>query len=262
MVVEKQSNTSGNGAALFAVGFALFCVLLALATALLVFVSVSAFESIDKKAFPSGIVIRGEVPPSYPTVIIDAGHGGEDGGAVGINGAKEKDLNLDISFKLCDMLKNAGFNVIMTRTEDILLYDRNADYKGRKKSLDLRARLEKAKSVADPIFISIHMNAFPSSKYSGLQVWYSKNDNGSRILADIIQERVKSTLQNENNRKTKAADSSIYLLDRAEYPAVLIECGFLSNEEECRMLSDENYRQKLATVLFEAIKDYSKNNGL
>lgn len=261
MIVKKRNEKARRDAALFALGFALFCIILALATVLLVFIMSFAFERVEKTAIrESDIYVN--TRPEYPTVVIDAGHGGEDGGAVGNGDVYEKDLNLDIAFKLCDMLRASGVNVIMTRTEDILLYDRNADYMGHKKSLDLRARLEIAKSVSDPIFISIHMNAFPSAKYSGLQVWYSKNDAGSKILAEKIQQSVKNTLQKENERKIKAADSSIYLLDRAEYTAVLIECGFLSNDEECKKLSDENYRKSLALVIFSAIMEHSRDNGL
>lgn len=248
----------GDNPIFFVLFFALFCIVLALVAAVLIFISVFALEESSLKSSTDIISTEADLSSSMPTVIIDAGHGGEDGGASGNNGAVEKDLNLNISFLLCDMLRAAGMNVIMTRTEDILLYDRSADYMGHKKSLDLRARLEIAKSVPDPIFVSIHMNAFPSSKYSGLQVWYSQNDGRSKVLAETLQAYVKGTLQPENNRAVKAAGSSIYLLDRAVSTSVLIECGFLSNEEECAKLSDENYQKALAFVLFAAIKEYSE----
>ena len=105
------------------------------------------------------------------TLIIDAGHGGEDGGAVGVNGALEKDLNLKIAFALRDMALSAGYDAVMSRTEDVLLYDRNVDYQGRKKALDLLARAKIAEKYENAVFVSIHMNAFPDGKYSGLQVY-------------------------------------------------------------------------------------------
>ncbi len=106
-----------------------------------------------------------------PTIIIDAGHGGEDGGTVGINGSLEKDINLNIAFCLYDIFRLGGYDVVMTRKDDTLLYDRNVDYKGRKKALDLAARVSIANKYEDCIFISIHMNSFPEQKYSGLQVY-------------------------------------------------------------------------------------------
>jgi N-acetylmuramoyl-L-alanine amidase len=242
--------------AFFALSFAFFTVILALLAAVLIFITVFAYRSMesDKNGNSS---VDADALQTYRTVIIDAGHGGEDGGASGKNGVLEKDLNLDISFMLCDMLRASGVRVIMTRTEDILLYDRNTDYKGHKKSLDLRARLDIAKSVPDSIFVSLHMNAFPSEKYSGLQVWYSKNTGGSKVLADRIQEYVRTSLQPENDRKTKQAGSSIYLLDRAVSDAVLVECGFLSNEKESELLASEDYRRLLAFTIFAAIMEYA-----
>lgn len=251
MISKKVKNSKS---VYFALSFAFFSIILALVAAGLIFISVLVYEHQSLMTFEG--TVDADFLPSLPTVIIDAGHGGEDGGAIGKNGVVEKDLNLEIAFMLSDMLRASGMNVIMTRTEDILLYDRNVDFMGRKKSLDLKARLEIAKSVPDSIFVSVHMNAFPTEKYKGLQVWYSKNDSGSKQLADMIQEYVAAKLQPENSRATKKAGSSIYLLDRAVSPAVLIECGFLSNAEECEKLADENYRRQLSFVLFAAIRRY------
>lgn len=236
----------------FAMSFAIFSLILALVGTILIFISVFCFKSIKEKP----AILDADAITLLPTVIIDAGHGGEDGGASGKGGSLEKELNLDIAEKIADMLRSSGIKVIMTRTEDILLYDRNADYMGHKKSLDLRARLDIAKSNPNAVFVSIHMNAFGDARYKGLQVWYSKNTEGSRRLADTVQNLVRETLQNDNNRKTKEANSSIYLLDRAVCDSILIECGFLSNPEEEALLLDENYRKTLALTLFAAIKDY------
>jgi len=193
---------------------------------------------------------------SKPTIIIDAGHGGEDGGAVGVDGLLEKDINLEISFLLRDMLLAAGQDVVLTRSEDILLYDRSTDYKGRKKALDLAARVRIAENYKNSIFISIHMNSFPDGRYSGLQVYYSKNDPASKTLADTVQSVISNKLQKDNNRKTKPAGSNIFVLDRLRSPAILIECGFLSNSEECKLLRSEKYKQKLALSISIAIMKY------
>ena len=195
-------------------------------------------------------------PQKQFTVVLDPGHGGEDGGTSGKNGVLEKDLNLTISKRIEGYLKEMGISVICTRNEDILLYDRNVDYEGRKKMLDLAARLKIAKETENSIFVSIHMNAFPQTQYSGLQVYYSGNDPRSSTLASLIQKRVREELQPTNSRKTKEATSSIYLLDRLTTPAILIECGFLSNAEECQKLSTTEYQDRLAKILAEAIVDY------
>lgn len=191
------------------------------------------------------------------TIILDAGHGGEDGGAIGhLNDREiyEKDLNLAITLMLRDMLEAEGVNVILTRQQDVLLYDRNTDYQGRKKILDLAARLHIGESTPNALFVSIHMNAFTQPKYKGLQVYYSPNHALSAILAESMQTFTAQQLQKDNHRQIKRADSSIFLLEHLHCPAVLVECGFLSNPEDCRLLSQQEYQQKIAFVLFCAIR--------
>ena len=193
-------------------------------------------------------------------VVIDPGHGGEDGGASSASGVVEKDVNLAVAFALRDLFEAAGIPVVMTRTEDILLYDRGVNFQGRKKVLDLAARqliAEKTAQAASEeggasLFISIHMNAFPAPQYSGMQVWYGVGDPLSREMADAIQ-TASLTLMPNNRRKTKAAGSNIYLLDRIKTPAVLVECGFLSNPDEAEKLAAEAYRYALAAVIFAGV---------
>ncbi len=197
-----------------------------------------------------------ESTPQFKTVIIDAGHGGEDGGTSSTSGLVEKDVNLDISQKLCDMLRASGVNVVMTREEDKLLYDRNVDFRGRKKKLDLAARLAIADSTPDAIFVSIHMNSFTDPKYSGMQVWYSPNHALSATLAEIIRSENQKLLQPDNKRKTTRATSGINLLYNAKCPAVLVECGFLSNPTDSARFVTEEYRQKTAFVIFCSIMDF------
>lgn len=192
-------------------------------------------------------------------IVIDAGHGGEDGGAIGTNGVYEKNINFEISLNLYKLLKCSNFSVVLTRDKDILLYDTNTNYVGRKKALDLAKRLEIAQSYENCIFISIHQNSFSDSKYSGLQVYYSKNNGDSLLLAETIQKTTKEYLQSQNTRKVKSADKNIFLLHQLTSPAVLIECGFLSNPEECDLLSTEEYQLKMATVIYLSIMEYFEN---
>lgn len=198
-------------------------------------------------------------PLSAPIIVIDAGHGGEDGGAIGNNGVLEKDLNLEIAKILDEMLRSAGYQTVMTRVDDRMLYDRNVDYHGRKKRLDLEARLAIAQAQENAIFVSIHMNAFPASQYSGLQVYYSTNHQDSALLAEQIQADTKKLLLPNNERHIKPSAGTSYLLDGCTHPAVLVECGFLSNPEECQRLATQSYQRQLATVLFGSLTDFYKN---
>ncbi len=194
----------------------------------------------------------GDHPSPITCVVIDAGHGGEDGGTSSAAGLVEKDVNLAVALALRDLLEAAGVPCVMTRTEDKLLYDRTVDYHGRKKVLDLAARHAIAEATEGCLFVSIHMNAFTDSRYSGMQVWYGMADERSREVAAAIQAGA-GALQADNHRKIKAAGENIYLLDRATSPAVLVECGFLSNPAEAEKLSDAGYRYEVATVIFGGI---------
>jgi N-acetylmuramoyl-L-alanine amidase len=196
-----------------------------------------------------------------PTVVIDAGHGGEDGGTVGVDGTLEKDINLTLARELFDALTSRGIRCVMTRTEDMLLYDRNADYEGRKKALDAKARLEIAAKQERAIFISIHQNSYPVAKYSGFQVYYSKNSPESAEIAKKLELAVREELQPDNNRASKEAGTNIYLLNKLTCPAVLLECGFLSNPEECAQLQDTEYRARLVDVLSDALESYICENS-
>lgn len=191
-----------------------------------------------------------------PVIVLDAGHGGEDGGASIYGDIPEKELNLLIARKLRDMLRFCGINVVMTRDEDTLLYDKNSDYQGKKKSQDLAKRLEITRSLPDAILISIHMNAFPEQKYKGLQVYFSPHDEESYTLANMIQNNTRESLMTENTRKVKKADSKIYLLDRYEGVGILVECGFMSNPEEYERLCSERYRKELSFVMLGSVCEF------
>lgn len=189
-------------------------------------------------------------------VVIDAGHGGEDAGAIASDGTYEKDLNLEISNLVKALCILNGMNVKMTRESDVLLYDYYGDlenYKGQKKIYDLKNRVKIAHESPNAIFVSIHMNKFPESKYSGTQIYYSKNNDSSKDVASNLSKSIKKFLQPSNKRQIKPASSSIYVLDKIKNPAILIECGFLSNEMELENLKNEEYRASLALVIFQTI---------
>ena len=193
-----------------------------------------------------------------PVIVIDPGHGGEDGGASGVDGTAEKDLNLTVAKAVAEILTAAGYDVRLTRTEDRLLYDLYGDltdYTGHKKTYDLRNRLRFSKEAGASLLVSIHMNKFSDPQYGGLQVYYSAARPESQTVASTVQNYAKLYLQKDNGRQIKKATSSIYLLARSETPAILIECGFLSNEEELSRLTDPLYQKQLAMTVACAIAE-------
>ena len=192
------------------------------------------------------------------TVIIDAGHGGEDCGAIGINGVYEKDLNLEVALLLGGMLSERGYAVIYTRTQDRLLYTEEENIKGIRKISDLKNRCKIGAENPYAIFVSIHMNTYSSPKYSGLQVYYGIKNDGSYALSNSIQSSVKSELQETNGRVVKAG-GGIYLLENLDNVAVLIECGFISNEAECEKLCEKEYQKQLCFRIVCGIIDYTNS---
>lgn len=188
-----------------------------------------------------------------PVILLDPGHGGIDGGAVGIGGICEKDLNLDLAKKLAEKLSAEGFTVVLTReTDSLLTYDGASSAKNG----DLRARLSMAEESGDCLFISIHMNKFSDPSVKGITLYHSPNHPEGQRLAEAIMAKVKEELQPENKRPIKAADSSLYILHRITKPAVLVECGFLSNTYEASLLADNAYRDRLANLLKDAVVGY------
>ncbi len=189
------------------------------------------------------------------TVIIDAGHGGEDPGAIGVNGEYEKDINLELAMVLGAALSEEGFAVIYTRTEDKMLYSPEENIKGMRKLSDLKNRCNIAAEYPEAIFISIHLNSYSQSKYSGFQAYYSEINEDARVLASEIQSSVKERVQSNNKRVIKSG-SGLYLLDNVSNPAVLLECGFLTNAEECEKLSKKEYQKELSLAIVCGIIEY------
>ena len=190
-------------------------------------------------------------------VIIDAGHGGEDPGAIGGDGIYEKDLNLAIARSIGALLEERGFAVMYTRTEDKLLYTEEENIKGIRKISDLKNRCKIAAEYPNAIFVSIHMNSFGDSKYSGLQVYYSENNDYSRLMATKIQSNVKDRLQNDNERVIKPG-RDMYIMENVSNPAVLIECGFLTNSLECKKLCEKEYQNRLSLAIVCGIIEYKE----
>lgn len=189
-------------------------------------------------------------------IILDPGHGGVDGGAVSKAGLIEKDVNLSIAQKLRELLELSGYCVVMTREDDRSIHDSDAVTIKEMKSSDIRNRLALMEAYPGSIFVSIHQNHFSQSQYHGSQFFYAPNSEESKILANCLKNAVRNQLQPTNEREIKPCESNVYLIYHATTTAVLAECGFLSNPDEARLLSENEYQEKIAFVLFQGLMDY------
>ncbi len=194
---------------------------------------------------------------NQPIVIIDAGHGGFDGGAVAGDGTIEKDINLSIALYLQQYLSFFNIKTIMIRETDSSVEDNGLSTIRQKKSSDLHNRMKIMEETDNAIFVSIHQNKYSDAKYSGTQVFYSpKTKEESQILAQSIQDCVINTLQKDNTRQVKECGTSVFLMYNAVKPAVLVECGFLSNYEETNKLKTSEYQKKMAFCIAFGILNY------
>lgn len=187
-----------------------------------------------------------ELAQNRHTVVIDAGHGGMDGGATSCTGKPESGYNLEISLRLRDLMNLLGYRTKMVRTTDTSVYTSGDTIAARKMS-DLKQRVRIANDSPGNILVSIHQNNFSDPKYSGAQVFYPETE-GSRLLAEMLQTSFHDTLNPTGNRKIKKAEG-IYLMQHITVPGVLVECGFLSNPEEEGKLGSPDYQKKLCCVI-------------
>lgn len=199
-----------------------------------------------------------ELMEKKQTVIIDAGHGGEDGGSSSSSGILEKDINLAIALDLRDLLVQDNYDVIMIREGDYAVGDTTLGTIRERKRSDMNNRIQTINESGESILVSIHQNHFTESQYHGAQMFYSANREESAQLAESIRFNIIAALQPENNRESKPADSSIYLLDSCKVPGVIVECGFLSNPEEAEKLNTESYQKQMAYAIYSGVTDYFK----
>lgn len=189
-------------------------------------------------------------------VIIDAGHGGVDGGATSCTGILESQINLEIALRLDDLIHLLGWNTLMIRTDDRSVYTEGESIAAKKVS-DLKERVRIVNSTENAVLVSIHQNHFPDSRYYGAQVFYGKGQ-GSSELATTIQRNLIATLNPDSKRNIKQADG-IYLLEKVNCTAILLECGFLSNQEEEAKLRSAEYQKMLCCVIAATVSQYLSN---
>lgn len=194
------------------------------------------------------------MPSLTKVIVLDPGHGGVDPGAVSKNGVKEKDINLEIAGYLREYLEQSGAVVIMTRTKDIGLYSSGGSLR-QKKNEDLRRRKEIVQKSGGDIFITIHLNSFQQTQYYGAQTFYPKDNSIGKPLAESIQVELVNTLD-KNNKRVALAKEDVYVIKGLDIPTVLVECGFLSNPNEEKLLKTSNYQKKIAWAIYVGIQKY------
>lgn len=191
-------------------------------------------------------------------VVIDAGHGGEDGGAASRSGIQESEVNLQIAQITNDLLHFAGIDTRMIRTQDVSVYTQGGSIQ-QKKISDLKNRVFITQNTPNALLVSIHQNFFPEAKYRGAQVFYAKTP-GSETLAERMQQALRQCADPDNHRRCKPAES-VYLMEKVTCTAVLVECGFLSNEAEAETLTTQPYQQKLAGAICGALCGFLETEG-
>ena len=203
------------------------------------------------------VALTSAVPSKSDRIIIlDAGHGGMDGGCSAKDGTVEKDINLNILLNLRDMLEVSGYTVEVTRDKDISIHDSGIEGIANQKSSDMDNRLELFNKYDNAICISIHQNLFTDSKYHGAQMFYSATNSKSETLANILQSKFVEYLQPDNQREIKLCGKELFLCYFSENPTVMAECGFLSNPEEAELLKDTEYQKQVAFTIYSAINEY------
>ena len=195
------------------------------------------------------------LPVSNKVIVVDAGHGEPDGGAVSSNGISEAEINLKIALKLQNLLEQSGATVILTRSDENGIYDLDKETLKQKKVSDIKNRVKIGNSSSADIFVSIHLNKIPQQQYSGWQTFFKKDCENGKKLATAIQENLKQAVQKENDRVPMKIDN-VYIVKNVEIPLTIVECGFLSNTEEEKQLQYDNYQNRLAWGIYNGIIDY------
>lgn len=195
-------------------------------------------------------------PITSKVIVIDAGHGKPDDGAIGFNGTAEQVINLQIALKLQKLIEQSGGKVILTRSDENGIYSTDTKSIRKWKVSDTKNRVEIGNNSNADIFVSIHLNKFPPSEiYNGWQVFFQKNNEESKKIARFIQENLNKNIEKENNRQIMQI-SNVYIMDNLKIPSVIVECGFLSNREECNSLKTDIYQNKIAWGIYLGLQEY------
>ena len=222
---------------------------------ILIYVGVVSFFLLAAHVFNTAVTVMALRQPveREHTIVIDAGHGGEDGGAVSCTGVMEKQINLEIALELNDLFHLLGHKTRMIRTDDRSVYTAG-DTIARRKVSDLKERVRMVEETEDAILVSIHQNLFPDARYSGAQVFYGRAGEG-QALAEALQTSFRQTINPSSKREIKRAQG-VYLMEQTSCTGVLVECGFLSNPEEEARLRAKDYQQKICVVIASTLANH------
>ncbi len=201
------------------------------------------------------IIATMSVPVTNKIIVVDAGHGGEDGGAVSSDGVSESDINLKIALKLQNLLEQSGATVVLTRSDENAIYDIDKKTLREKKNSDIKNRVRIGNNSSANIFVSIHLNKIPQSQYNGWQTFFKDGSEDGKKLATCIQNNLNEAIQKENKR-VPLKISKVYIIKHVEIPTSIVECGFLSNPEEEKQLQSDEYQNRLAWGIYNGIMDY------
>ena len=223
--------------------------------------SLVMYGIINMRRLPNQVASVNALPITNKVIVIDAGHGLPDEGAVGFNGTTEQAINLSISLKLQKLIEQSGAKVVLTRSDENGIYSLDSKSIRNKKVSDIKNRVEIGNNSNADVFISIHLNKYPPSEiYRGWQTFYQNNNEKSKQLSNIIQNNLSNNIEFKNDR-TPMPITGIYIMDHVQIPSVIIECGFLSNPEEVRLLKEDTYQNKLAWGIYTGLQEYFTNEG-
>ena len=214
-------------------------------------------EKAEDMAVPVSLT---DINSEKPVIVLDAGHGGIDGGCTSADGVPEKGINLNILLKLRDILEISGFEVKVTRENDISIHDDGIEGIAAQKSSDMDNRLEIFNTEKNAVCISIHQNQFTDPVYKGAQMFYSNEQRGSERLARSLQSRFRELIQPDNEREIKECGKELFLCYYSKNPTVMAECGFMSNPDEASLLVTDEYQEKIALTIFAGLCDYLEEN--
>lgn len=195
------------------------------------------------------------VPVSNKVIVIDAGHGTPDEGAINESGLSEAHINLQIALKLQNLLESSGSTVVLTRSDDNAIYEPNSKTISQMKTSDIKNRVKIGNNSSADAFVSIHLNKIPQGQYSGWQTFYNNNNEHSKTLATCIQNSLNDSISKDNSRIPHKLDN-IYIMKYVEIPITIVECGFLSNKEESKILKEDDYQNRLAWGIYNGLMDF------
>lgn len=220
----------------------------------IIFVGVFTFQIAEKQKTVETVTL----PVSNKVIVLDAGHGKPDEGAQSSNGTTEAETNLKIALKVQNLLEQSGATVILTRSDENAIYDLDSKTLKQKKISDIHNRVKIGNESSADLFVSIHLNKIPQQQYWGWQCFYKEGNEQSQKLAKTLQENLNDSIQKDNKRVPMKLDN-VYIIKHVEIPISIVECGFLSNQEEEKNLLEDSYQDKLAWGIYNGIMDYFYN---